>query len=260
MRKGFAVLLTLACTAGWAQDFDMRLFPRMELAHSGESLSTEALQEVCAAYPDNFNQPLFTYGSEDQSDWALVGDMVVKYPQIVEPVGHIPDLDADGRKDLVISFMAGYEYTFVAFYQATDQGYRFLGSGTGTYFGRREDGGLWFKRKACCSDPTHEFYKMERSGNGMLNVTDSLSVVIGYASQYPQWEENEAHSEWTRIESPRDAISNSGKTFAQLPAGTEVRKIKQIEGDGRILWFAEIRWKGDARLFPHAYVWLGEPL
>lgn len=242
------------------QDYCEVLFDSIQPKTEFTSLSNKELIELCANHIGDFNQPLLTYGSDDPGDWLSVGKGVTKFSEDMMPEGRWIDLNGDEQLDLVISFLAGYEYTFTAFYLANERGFSFVYSGIGVFFGKLSNENLVYVHPACCNDPSHEFYEIELDEKtGQWQVKDSFSVTNAYSSGFPSREDLNSEEIYSNPDEEVNAIGASASRVATFPVGTEFRVIKKIEGDGHILHFVEVHWDGSVMLLPKAFCWVELP-
>lgn len=252
--KTFALLLCVNLSVS-AQDYCAVLFEEIELKSGFMALSKEELIDLCTTHSGDFNQPVFTYGSEDPSDWLTMVECVQRYSDDMQPEGLWLDINGDEYLDLVISFLAGYEYTYVAFYLQHARGFTCIHTGTGEFYGRKRDESLIYVHPACCNDPSHEFYTLEAVENAW-QVTDSFSVTNAYSGGFPSSDEVLGASESYASAVELKALGVSGIEVTRFPVGSAFRLIKEIDGDGHKLFFAEVGWAGDKQFFPKTYCWV----
>lgn len=249
----FAVLFFSRCA--FAQDYAAVLFDGFIPADQFTILSQEKLIQLCKKHPKAFDQVLTTNGSKNKKDWSLIRESIIKYPDIVEPLGYLIDFNKDSILDLVIAFQAGYEYTYIGFYDGKDELYSCVHEGRGEFYGQSSKGWIYVD-KACCEDPTHEFFIVAPDEHSRLHSVDSFSVTSAYGSAFPTREEIMAPAGYFKNTRDLTIVTNSAKTYATIPEGASLRIIKRMEVDEHSIWFAELNWAGNAVLFSKAYCWL----
>jgi hypothetical protein len=252
--KFIAVLLGFQFSLS-AQEHCAVLFNDLQGRNTFEVLSTEALTELCLRFSGDFNQPVFTYGSDDPKDWLRMSECVQRYARDMLPEGRWININQDNIPDLSISFMAGYEYTFVAFYLGNANGFTCIHTGVGEFYGRQADQSLVYVHPACCNDPSHEFYVLEETEE-KWQLIDSFSVTNAYSSGFPSAQELKEASPFFLSKVEINALGNSASRVATFPPESQFRLVKEIEGDGHILHFVEVLWKGNAILLPKAFCWV----
>lgn len=240
---------------GFSQEYAKVIFEDFIPANQFTVVSQEELAKLCNEHPKAFDQVLTTNGSKNKRDWSLIRDYIVKYPHIAEPIGYRIDFNADSILDLVIAFQAGYEYTYIGFYDGKDELYNCVYQDRGDLYGHSSKGWIYVN-KACCDDPTHEFFVVAAEGNGVMHPVDSFSVTSAYGSVFPTHEEMMMPSGFFKNTRELTIVTNSAKSYAIVPEGASLRIIKKLDADDRHLWFAELHWAGNRVLFPKSYCWI----
>ena len=260
MRKiVYFLFVCLSSGAILAQDHTERFFRGMSFASNMDTLSLSEFNGILNKYPADFNQALFTFGSDNQEDWEMITKAIREYPEIVKPIIHQVDMNSDGKQDLVLSFTAGQEYAFVGFYIAEKKGYSLIYSESGEFYGMYENGDLCYVQRACCDDPTDDFHRLQRIKKQSLMNVDMLSVSSYHIDHLPNMEEIFKEDVWIVTSEILYPVANMERYGAFLP-GAKLRLIKEELIEGEKLMFCEIIGELDpaspALIYPHAFAWL----
>ena len=249
-----------------AQHYTEVFFPGMEFRSEIDTLPLDQFIEIMAAYPEDFRQVLFEYGGpEDSTGWEYIDSAIANYPDVVRPIVNQLDLNWDNERDLVLSFLGGNEYTLGGVYISLPEQYLRIFEGRAVFYGVYENGDLCMRRPACCTDPTNEFYRLDRRGG---QITDSLSIAVRGANAFPTQKELLKAKKWTLstdtlyVYSETEGEWNPG---AYLP-GAKLRIIKKRTTENGELMYCEIigdlvpDFKRHNLFYRHAYTWLSKEM
>lgn len=259
--------LVFLCCAMWgnakSQHYTQPFFPNMEFRNELDTISHKGFSEILFNNKMAFSQPLFTYGSEDSLDWELISKAYIEYPEIVLPRINTIDLNKDGHKDLVLSFLGGNEYSFVGFYVSKDEGYDDVFYKVGELFGVYQNGDVSVRVPACCDDPTNEFYRYSISELSEVNCVDSFSISTWRVKDHFTTKELFDSEDWKLSPDTLFTYQNLGEkeSFGYYLPDAKYRVIREKEVDGGSIRFCEIIGRAESALgslsiLPHAFVWL----
>lgn len=247
--------LLFSSQLGFAQANASVFFEDFIPANQFGTLNPEQLTKLCKKHRNAFDQILTTNGSKNKNDWSLVNEYLIKYPDVAEPIGYLVDFNTDSILDLVIAFQAGQEYAYVGLYDGKDDVYTCVFQGRGEFFGQSSKGWVYVN-KACCEDPTHEFFVIAADEHGHFNPVDSFSVASAYENLFPTHDQFLVSSEYYKNTKALWAVTNGIERYVSIQEGAMLRVIKNMEVDGNKLFFVELLWSGNAVLYPKSYCWV----
>ncbi|MFT5778563.1 MAG: hypothetical protein ACI837_001519, partial [Crocinitomicaceae bacterium] len=193
----------------------------------------------------------------------LVSDYVLDHPEICMPSARKLDLNKDGFSDLIISMMAGSEYTEVGIYLGAKKGYTNILFEPAWFHGTFSNGDILLRIPACCDDPTNEYYRVTIMEDGTTTIHDSLSIATNVGIENVTHEKLFDGTFWgqsTKVLTAR-RLENPHEVYGSYSSGAQVRQIEEQEVEGIMLTFCEIKGElsqehGSNLVYEHAFVWL----
>lgn len=247
-----------------AQHHSNVFFSDMEFGHEIDTFSRSEFMPILKRHLKDFNQVLWSNGSDSPEDWELVSDSYLGYPEIIIPRVNSVDFNHDGKKDIIISFLAGHEYTFVGFYMGVEKGYQNVYENNRVFYGMYANGDVCVRHPACCDDPTNEFYRLKIDSMGSVFKLDSFSIAV--SGSFVSQEDLRDNTEWTTSEDTLyvKRLHGNPEVLEVFLPGADIRKIKETQDmNGDKLVFCEIKGELIERrnyslVLPHSFLFLSK--
>ena len=258
------LILLISFSSANAQNKLFRFFPELVQNADQDTIPFSDLSKLVASNPSDFSQAFYDFGSPDTSEWSLMSENLIKYPEITQPAGYYFHLNDDAIQDLVISFRGGNEYTRIYIYFGRENGrFRNVYQGNAELFGQYQNGDLCLRHPACCTDPTDDFLRVSLSNTGKLILKDSLSISSEWKIGKIAPDSIFANRRWTTEKDTLHAITmmEGTYTYGSYHPGVKTRVIKEIPYKESTLLFCEVKGqlineKVKLRFFPHAFIWV----